>query len=141
MRPFRGALAALIKHNGIARSLGAWQKVLADYSLFEPGGGTFAERCGFPLSRTTFLAIRVIFLGVFPAEQRLSSLASSSLITCGIKMPGIFLPKESFLSFTLSTLVALGIVVLNVLPPKPILFFSDLPFFLAIGPCLTCCGF
>jgi hypothetical protein len=35
------ALAALIKRNGIARSLGAWQKVLADDSLFKPGGGSF----------------------------------------------------------------------------------------------------
>jgi hypothetical protein len=35
------ALAAFIKHNGVARSLGAWQKVLADDSLFKPGGGSF----------------------------------------------------------------------------------------------------
>ena len=35
------ALAAFIKHNGIVRSLSAWQKVLADDALFEPGGGGF----------------------------------------------------------------------------------------------------
>ncbi len=35
------ALAAFIKHNGIHRPLGAWQKVLADDALFKPAGGGF----------------------------------------------------------------------------------------------------
>jgi hypothetical protein len=35
------ALAAFIKHNGISRSIGAWQKVFADDVLFAPSGGGF----------------------------------------------------------------------------------------------------
>ena len=35
------ALAVFIKHNGIARSLSAWRKILADDLLFKPAGGGF----------------------------------------------------------------------------------------------------
>jgi hypothetical protein len=34
-------LAAFIKHNGISRSIGAWQKILSEDLLFKPAGGSF----------------------------------------------------------------------------------------------------